>query len=351
MRNSERNRVRAGTGAALVLTALVALGFFAGCRGKDTTRRQARETPSLRVALLTPGPISDDGWNASAYEGLLLIEKDLRAEVAHKESTNEGEFKQDFRDFARRGYDLIFAHGYEYSTHARDVASEFPQTHFVTTGGEEAFARRNYAPVVFVLDDAMYLLGVLAGKVTQTGVVGVVGGAELPPVVAAFRAFAAGVKSVRPEVRVLSSYVGGLQPWSDAARAREQAAAQIQQGADLLLQNADKAGLGVFQAVREARQKGANVYAFGSNRDQNHLAPTVILASAVSDIPEAFLGLARDVQAGTFPGRLVRFRLRDGRVRIVYNAALLSAVPAGAQEAVEAARQAFMQGGADYRPY
>lgn len=333
--------MRSWRGAARIGLAALILAMI-GCRAKPDKPSDAKEKDEpLKVALLTPGPVSDDGWNASAYDGILSIQKELGAEIAHKESTNEGEFKQDFRDFARRGYGLVLAHGFEYSIHARDVADEFPDARFVTTGGLSENVRPNYSPIVFVIDDGMYLLGILAGKMTKTGKLGVVGGQEIPPVVAAFKAFEAGAQSVNPKAKVIYSYVG---KWDDAAKAREQASAQIKEGVDFILQNADKAGLGVFQAVKEAREQKVDVYAFGSNRDQNHLEPSSILASAVSEIPKGFVYMANRVNDDTFAGEVHEFRLKDGFVSVVYNPQLESAIPADAKRAVQDARDAIVAG-------
>ena len=325
----------------LLATLIVAIGVVAvpGCRGGDTAKAPTED--SFKAALMTPGPISDDGWNASAYEGLQLIKSQLGAEVAHKESTNEGEFKQDFRDFARRDYDIIFGHGFEFSNHARDVAAEFPDTYFVTTGGLPDNARANYAPVVFVLDEAMYLLGVIAGDMTTTNKLGLIGGQEIPPVTAAFDAFMMGARSVNPGVTFTTSYVGN---WHEAVKAREQAAAQIREGADFIVQNADKGGLGVFQAVKEARDKGRNIYAFGTNRNQNGIEPTVVIASAVSKIPEAFANLAKQARDGEFEGRLHHFTLTDGWVTVVINPELESSIPDATKSAVDTARTSIKSG-------
>jgi len=318
--------------STLVLAAAVTLLTFVAA---------THAAAEFKVALLTPGPVSDDGWNASAYEGLQLIEQELGAQVSHREARNQGEFRQDFRDYARRGYNLIFAHGYEFSTHARDIAEAFPDTYFVTTGGEPEYARPNYAPIVFVLDDGMYLLGVLAGKMTKTGKLGFIGGQEIPPVSAGLDAFINGAKSVRDDVEVITAYVGN---WEDALKASEQASAQMREGADFLLHNADKAGLGVFQAVDEARQRGRDVYAFGSNRDQNHLNPKVILASAVSDIPKGFLDVARQAESGEFEGAIRHFTLAGGWVHVAYNPELADAIPDDARAAVDAAEARLRAG-------
>ena len=110
-----------------------------------------------------------------------------------------------------------------------------------------------------------------------------------------FLAFEAGVHAVKPSTRVLTSYVGS---WEDASTAKEQAIAQIRRGVDVIFQNADAAGLGVFQAARESK----GVYVFGANADQNGVAPDVIIASVAIDLPHAFLIVARSVKAGTFTG-------------------------------------------------
>ena len=222
-----------------------------------------------------------------------------------------------------------------------DVAGEFPNVAFVTTGGLPENVRPNYSPIVFVIDDGMYLLGILAGKMTKTGKLGVIGGQEILPVVAAFKAFEAGAKSVNPKVKVVYSYVG---KWDDAAKAREQASAQIKEGVDFILQNADKAGLGVFQAVKEAREQKKDVYAFGSNRDQNHLEPTAIMASGVSDIPKGFVFMANRVKEHVFTGEVHEFRLKDGFVSVVYNSQLESVIPEDAKKAVQDAQDAIVNG-------
>ncbi|GIX05621.1 MAG: BMP family ABC transporter substrate-binding protein [Candidatus Poribacteria bacterium] len=336
------NRSRFLLGAIVLGWALAAL--LGGCRRGERESADQRTSPEavpLRVALMTPGPISDDGWNASAYEGLMKIREELGAEVAHKESRNEGQFKQDFRDFARRGYQLIIAHGFEYTNAARDVAEEFPETFFVTTGGLPENVRPNYAILQFVIDDGLYLCGVLAGKLTRTNRLGMIGGQEIQPVVVSFSAFQEGARSVNPDVRFSIAYVGN---WEDAAKAREQALAQIREGVDLIVQNADKAGLGVFQAAKEAQAQGKQVYVFGTNRDQNHIEPSVVIASAVLKIPEAFVEMARRVRDGQFQGRLERLTLKDGWVEVVYNPQLVDRIPPEAQAAVESAREAILSG-------
>ena len=138
-------------------------------------------------------------------------------------------------------------------------------------------------------------------------------------------AFERGAKSVNPTVSVITSYIGN---WDDVSAGKEQALAQIAQGADIIFQNADAAGLGVFQAAREKK-----ILAFGTNADQNNVAPDVIIASVVIDLPKAFLMVAREVQAGTFKGRVINLGVKDDVVRLVVNPALSNRIPATAMAA------------------
>ena len=170
--------------------------------GKDEGGSGAGQ--AFKVALLSPGPVSDAGWNALAYEGLLAIRDQLGAEVAQIQSKTPAEFEEGFRDFARRGYDLVFGHGFEFQDAAAAVAPDFPDTVFITTSGNTV--RENVAPLRLLLEEATFLQGILAANVSTTGKAGVVGGVELPSVKSTFLAFEAGARYARPDFEVVTTY-------------------------------------------------------------------------------------------------------------------------------------------------
>ncbi len=284
---------------------------------------ETREEAAFRVALLTPGSIADGGWNAGAFAGLQAIRERLGAEVRHVETRTPAEFEAGFRDFASRGFDLVFGHGFEYQEAAAKVAAEFPETLFITTSGDTL--RANVAPMVFELEQATYLLGVLAARSSRTGVLGLVGGRDLPSIRSTFLAFRAGAESVRPDVRVREVFIGNF---DDSAAAREAAGALLEEGADFLMHQANDAGRGVFLAVSERAARGERVYAFGTNRNQNEMAPDVVLASATLDIPAAFVEVARRVRDGGFTAVPVRLGLASGIVAVEMNPRLAGAIPA-----------------------
>lgn len=283
---------------------------------------------AFRVALLTPGPISDQSWNGGAYAGLMAIRDSLGAQVSHIQTKTPAEFEENFRQYGAQGYALVFGHGFEFQEAARRVAPSYPKTLYVTTSGNTATG--NLAGMVFAFEEPSYLAGLVAGRMTRTNVVGVIGGTELPPVKASFAAFAAGARAANPKVRVASSFVGN---WDDVSAGKEQALAQIGRGADVIFQNADAAGLGVFQAARER----GNVLVFGSNANQNGVAPEVTLGSVVIDLPRAFLRVAREVKAGTFRPEVVNLGLSTRVVTLVLNPAMGSRIPASVRAAVDSA--------------
>ena len=305
---------------------LVLLGL-AACAGRDSETRPAAD--SFRVALLTPGPISDQSWNGGAYQGLLMIRDSLGASISHVQTRTPADFEENFREYGSRGFNLVFGHGFEFQDAAKRVAPEFPKTTYVTTSGNTA--GENIGGILFSFSDASYLAGILAAGMSRSGILGVIGGTELPPVKESFVAFERGARSVKPSIRVLTAFVGN---WDDVSAGKEQALAQIASGADVIFQNADAAGLGVFQAARERR----GTYVLGSNANQNAIAPEVTLGSVVIDLPRAFLTVAREVKGGTFKGRVVEFNAQTGVVELVLNPSLEGRIPRQTRAAIDSVR-------------
>src|ERR1035441_5156160 len=128
--------------------------------------------------------------------------------------------------------------------------------------------------------------------------------------------------------------------WEDAGAGKEQALAQLARGADVIFQDADAAGLGAFQAVREA----GNAYVIGSNADQNAVAPEVTLGSVVIDLPHAFMVIAREVRSGQFKPRIVKLDMKLDVVRWTVNPALAGRIPAAAMDAVDSVRKLMLAG-------
>lgn len=296
----------------------------------------------LRVALLTAGPVSDAGWYAGAYEGLLLLEDSLGAHVSHQQTSTPAEFDEAFLSYGSSGYDLIFAHGFEYQDAAIRAGARFPNTTFVVSGGGRF--SDNVLPLIFRLEEASYLAGMLGAAMSETGTLGMIGGVAIPPVQGTFRAFEAGARAIDPDVRVLESFIGN---WDDVAAAKEAAVAQLNRGADVLIHNLDAASFGVFQAVRETVAQGRTAWALGMNRDQNDIAPDVILGSAIIRIPKAFLETVRSWQEGTVGGEPIYAGSNESVIDFVLNPDLTELVPEEVIQAIDDARTQIRSGELD----
>lgn len=290
---------------------------------------------AFKVALLTPGPISDKSWNGGAYEGLLAIRDSLGAEISHIQTKTPAEFDENFRQYGAKGFNLVFGHGFEFQDAALRVAPSYPNTVYITTSGTSVAP--NVGGVNFAFQEASFIAGMIAGRMTKSNTLGVIGGTELPPVTRSFEAFEQGAHSVNPGVKIITSYIGN---WDDASAGKEQAIAQISRGVDVIFQNADAAGLGVFQAVKESK----STWIIGSNSNQNSIAPTQTLGSVVIDLPHAFLLIAREVQKGHFTGHVFSLGLHDGVVRYVGNPATLSAIPPAVMFAADSVQRAMLSG-------
>lgn len=323
-----------------VVHIVVALAIAACTRGDapesnrsgGTAQKPAR---AFKVALLTPGPISDQSWNGGAYAGLMRIRDSLGATVSHIQTRTPAEFEEQFRQYGAQGYDLVFGHGFEFQDAAKRVGPDFPKTVYVTTSGTTAGG--NVAGISFGFTDASYLAGMIAGAMTKSNIIGTIGGTELPPVKESFAAFARGARAVNPRVAVVGAFIGN---WDDVGAGKEQALAQIGRGADVIFQNADAAGLGIFQAARETRK----ALVVGSNSNQNGIAPDVTVGSVVIDLPHAFITVAREVQGGHFVARVIKLGTAADVVTLVINPSFASRIPPPLMHRVDSLRTEMRAG-------
>jgi basic membrane protein A and related proteins len=289
----------------------------------------------MRVALITPGSVTDAAWNSAAYQGLLVIRDSLHVQTSHVEARTPSEQSEALRTYASQGYDLVFAHGFEFQDAAERVSREYPRTVIIVTSGRRT--RGNVVPLIFRLEEASYLAGMVAGGLTRSNTLGFIGGIELPPIKAAYQGWMNGARSVNPRIRSREIY---LNSFDDAAAGREAAVALIRAGADMFHHNADAAALGLFQAAKEH----PGVYVFGANADQTALAEDRVLGSAIIDLPRAFLLVASEVQSGHFGARARFFGLGDGVVAYRMNPRLDSVISGSLRSRMQAAADSLIAG-------
>lgn len=312
--------------------AVLMLGLLAAC-GQPTAQPAAPTAAAgkLRVALILPGSISDQSFNAMAYAGLMAIKDQLGAEVAYSEAVPVAEFDETYRSYSEQGYNVIIGHGFEFGEPAAKIAPEFPKTYYLVTNGNVSGA--NLASLEPLFEEASFLAGAVAGYMTKSNKVGAVGGMEFPIIVRGIEAFAAGAKYVNPQVQATTSYIGTL---DDPAKGKEAALAQISTGADVAFHIADNAGVGVIQACQE---KG--VYAIGFGADQNPLAPKTVLTTFTVSYPALMVEAVRRIQEGKFEGTIQKYGLS---VKAVDLTSFHDLVPNDVAQKIEQLRQDIIAG-------
>jgi len=266
-----------------------------------------QEEESLRIAMVFPGSINDEGFNQAGYEGLMTMQEEMGAEIAYSENTPVADFVNTYRDFADQGYDVIIGHGFEFGDVALEVAPDYPDIKFIVDSNPVVSAE-NVAGITGQSWEAAYLCGVLAGLMTETGKIGGIAGFDFPILVAQMEAYKLGAESVRPDVEVTTVYMGSFE---DVTQGKEATLAQASAGVDVIFHIADAAGVGVVQAAEEA-----GIWAIGWGLDQNHLAPDSVITSLLFNGADLLIQDVQKIFDGTWTGDVRLYGLETGVVGI-----------------------------------
>lgn len=294
---------------------------------------EAGDLSGLKVAMLTSGPINDEGWNQTAYEGLLALEQ-AGAEIANTENVAQADQLDLIRSYGDQGFNVIVGHGFEYGDALMQAAEEYAEVAFIQIGGI-ADNGKNIASYVFRPGEAGYVAGIVAGLMTTSNKIGGVGAVEIPTIAADYNAYTIAAKTVNPEIEdVPVAYTGS---WVDIPKAKEAAIAQIDSGIDVIFANGDNANVGAIEAAAE---NGA-VFAIGMTRDQSHLAPDLVLTSNVQRIDNILIDAITAIQAGTIEWGNTVVGMAEGAQMM---APLPASVPDEVRAEVEAVTQAIIAG-------
>lgn len=310
---------------SLVCALLVSLvGCTSGSADNDT----------LKVALCMTGPANDGGWCQTAYDGLVRAQEQYGVEISYTENVQTTEMEAAFTDYASQGYDLVFGLGYQFGDPAQAVAVKYPDTKFIIFEG--SVESENVQSCKIANEQSRYLLGFLAAKLSQTGVVGFVAGVEQPSIVKPAEAFKLGAKAANPDVRVLVTYTGSF---TDVALGKEAALAMIDQGADVVGHGANTTGSGAIKACEER-----GVMAMGAAADQNDLAPNTVVCSDVYSFGDVLVYSVGQLAEGKFNGGIANYGFAEGIIKLAPFHSFEDKIPEDIKTALEAEKQAIIDG-------
>lgn len=254
------------------------------------------------IALLLPGRKDDEGYSNTGYQGLLdAAEEHGIEDTAVAEEVDVAQQVEVYRDFANQGYDLIFGWGGQFEDGAAQVAEEFPDTYFVVGAGSGGNGS-NYGSIDYAGRQWTFLLGWVAGTVSQTGTVGYIGGPCAANTARKSHGFALGVKEAGAEVLLT-----GLDSFDDPGAAREAALAQIDQGADVIHAAMNTGNLGVYEAAEA--NTDVPVFVVTEFGDYHEQSPETILTSATRDQAAIIGEVVTRIEAGEFTGEKIEVEM------------------------------------------
>lgn len=310
-----------------VLCLGLAMALTAACGGNTGGSSSGDGDKPLKVALLTPGPINDNGWNATAYAGLMLIKEELGAETVYSEKVGNSDAAEFIRGYAEDGYDVIIGHGFEYGEFMKEIAPDFEDTWFLVNSSTLS-QEPNLTSLSLNNKEQGYLMGSIAALMSKTGTVAAIGGSEIPPITNSVAGFEMGAKEAVPSIHVLTTMLGGD---NDIAKAKETAISFIEEGADVIMTNANQAGLGGIEA---AKQKG--VLAVGSNQDQNPNGPDTVVTSVIQDYPQAMKVVVERMMKDEMKAESQLLGVKDGAIYLAPFHGFEDKIPQETKDSIEA---------------
>lgn len=279
----------------------------------------AQEGP-VRVALVMPSSTTDLAWSQAMYDAVVAVQTEMGGEsaleIAISENTWDVTAAADaMRGYAEDGYNIVIAHGTQYGTSLFDLAAEFPDTSFAWGTASDTGSAQGLTNV-FAYDvraqQGGYVNGCMAGLLTESGVIGVVGPVPAGDAILYNNGFEQGVYACNPDAQVLIAYTGSF---GDTALAAETAATQIAAGADVLTGSAQQVP-GAIDAIA-----AAGGYWFSTDVDQKEYWPETVVASMVYDFSGVISDIVAQRAAGVNGGIAYELIFGDG-LTMSYNDAL-----------------------------
>ncbi|TNE65991.1 MAG: BMP family ABC transporter substrate-binding protein [Alphaproteobacteria bacterium] len=274
------------------------------------------------VVLYDVGGKFDKSFNEAAHVGAEAFKKETGGEYRDFEPTNETQYEQALKRFARRNADLVIAVGVGYSVAVRKVAEEFPNVKFTIIDGNVDLP--NVQSITFKENEGSFLVGMIAAMKTETGQIGFIGGMDIPLIRRFEEGYRQGANYVRSDLSFIENYVGTTaSAWNDPIKAAELAKSQYARGVDIIFAAAGPSGLGVIQAAKDKDR-----LTIGVDSNQNHVAPGHVLTSMLKRVDLAVQAAMTDAKNGTWKAGHRVMGLAEGGVDYAVdenNAALITA--------------------------
>jgi len=327
------------------LSAIAATAALVGCGKKEEPAPQAAAPAAapasapapkpepLKIAFAYVGPVGDGGWTFAHDNGRKAIEKEFGDKVVTsfvEKVPEAADAERVFRDMVGQGNKLIFGTTFGYMEPMLKVAGDHADVKFEhATGYKQATNMRTYDSRTY---EGAYMAGIIAGGMTKSNTLGVVGSIPIPEVIRNINSFTMGAQSVNPKIRTKVVWVN---TWYDPAKETEAAQSLLNQGADVLFQNTDSS------AVLQTAGKNKKL-AFGWDSDMSAYSPEAHLASAVINWGPYYVKAVKEALDGNWQGGgHTWWGVKEGAIDIV---SISDKVPAELKDKVEKVKAGLKDG-------
>jgi basic membrane protein A len=268
---------------------------FLGCQqeekeeAKEKEAKEAEEAEPVKAAFIYIGVPGDLGWTYEHDRGRKYMVEQLgdKVETTYIENVPEGpDAARIFRQYAQKGYDIIFATSFGYMDPMYEVAQEFPDVIFEHCSGYKT--RENMATYFGRMYQPRYLSGLVAGEMTESNTIGYVAAFPIPEVLRGINAFTRGVQKVNPDAKVRVVWTN---TWYDPVKEREAAVALLDAGADIIAQHQD-----TTEPQKAAKERGK--LGIGYDSDMAEFVGDAVLVSPVWNWGPYYTRVTEDVLEG-----------------------------------------------------
>jgi len=319
--------------ARTAAVAVVAAAVLAGCGKKEEAAAPApAASEPLKVAFAYVGPVGDGGWTFAHDRARAAVQAEFGDKIVTTFVENvpeSADAERVIRDMASQGNKLIFGTTFGYMEPMLKVAPDFADVKFEhATGYKTAGNMRTYDSRTY---QGAYMAGVIAGAMTKTNTLGVVGSIPIPEVIRNINSFTMGAQSVNPKVKTKVVWVG---EWFNPPKETEAAQSLINGGADVLMQNTDSSAV-----LQTAEKNGKR--AFGWDSDMQAYAPKAHLGSAVINWAPYYSKAVKDALDGTWSTGSSWWGVKEGAIDMV---SVADDVPADIKAKVDEIRTGLKDG-------
>ena len=279
--------------ATIAMAGIMTASFLTGCG--SNTESKADGADKITVAMVSDvAGINDQSYNQSAWEGLERAKKELGIEIKYLESKQDSDYATNVETLADEEVDLIIGVGSKLSDTIKEAAKNYPDQKFAIIDETYDEIPSNVKSVLFESEQASYLVGLIAGKMSETKNVGFIGGLDIPVINTFKYGYMAGVKAADANCEIQAQYANSF---NDQAKGKAITNQMISKGADVVFTAAGDVGTGSMEAIKEA-----NKYGIGVDRDQSDLAPQNILTSAIKRVDVGMYETVKELVEGKFQG-------------------------------------------------